>query len=299
MVGLLVLGTAFWGISFPVTKMAMGTVSQSTFLAYRFLAATIVLAGVLYKQLSRITKSVLLDSMLLAVPLTFGIWFQTLGIKHTSASQCAFVAGISVIIIPVLKHVFYKSVIDLKVWIAALIALLGLFIISVRTSLTIGVGDLYTIIGAVGFAVYLIKVERYNERANILPTIVPMFGTCTLIMIGIALVDRNAQWLPSSGGFWTGIIYCSIFSTAYMYTISNLSQRYIKAEKVAIIYLFEPVFAAIAAVLILDEGLSWRLWIGGALILLGTLVSELDIKWRFISKPKRRLLFKPTEVRSK
>lgn len=299
MVGLLVLGTAFWGISFPVTKMAMGSVSQSTFLAYRFLAATIVLAGVLCKQVSRITRAVMLDSVLLAVPLVFGIWFQTLGIKYTSASQCAFVAGISVIIIPVFKYGFYKKAIGLKMWIAALTALLGLFIISVKTNLSAGVGDVFTIIGAVGFAVYLITVERYNERADILPTIVPMFATCSLIMIAIALVDGKAQWLPSAGEFWTGIIYCAVFSTAYMYTISNLSQRYLKAEKVAIIYLFEPIFAAVAAVLILNEHLSWRLWIGGTLIVLGTLISELDMKRIFIAKVKCLLSFSTNETRLK
>ncbi|NLR58203.1 DMT family transporter [Chitinophaga polysaccharea] len=275
---LLIIGTAFWGISFPVTKMATDAVSPSTFLFYRFLAATIVLAAVLRKQLKRMDRPALTAGMALAIPLTFGIHFQTLGIKYTPASQCAFVAGICVVMIPVIKQLVYKTRVDLKIWVAAITALVGLFIISVRGNLVIGRGDVYTIIGSFGFAIYLIQVERYSTGRDILPTIIPMFATCALIMLCIATGDKTANWLPVNQGFWMGIGYCALFSTAYMYTISNLSQRYISAEKVAIIYLFEPIFAAIAAILMLGEQLSWQLLAGGALIFAGTLMSEANFK---------------------
>lgn len=272
---LLVLGTAFWGISFPVTKMAVSGGSQSTFLFYRFMLATLVLSAVLFPQLKKINRKSFIGGMLLAIPLTSGIYFQTLGLKHTTASQCAFIAGICVVAIPILKLLVYKTTVELKVWLAALIALSGLFVISITDTFSVGAGDLYTITGAVGFAVYLIRVERYSLTGNILPTIVPMFFTCSMIMLCFAVADKGSVWVPEGSDFWTGIVYCAIFSTAFMYTVSNVSQRYIPAEKVAIIYLFEPVFAALAAFFLLEETLTWRLMTGGLLIFAGTLVSEL------------------------
>jgi len=74
-----------------------------------------------------------------------------------------------------------------------------------------------------------------------------------------------------------GIGYCALFSTAYMYTISNLSQRFLSAERVSIIYLLEPIFGTVAAFFILGEILSWRLLLGGSLIFLATLISELSL----------------------
>lgn len=275
---LLILGTAFWGISFSVTKMAVGAVSQSTFLVYRFLLATIVLMVVLFKQLKKITKRSLVQGASLAVPLTLGIYFQTLGIKYTAASQCAFVAGTCVVVIPVLKWLIYRKSVAPKIWLASMIALAGLFVISLTTSFSVSIGDLYTIIGTFGFSIYLIKVEEYSTAGGIVETIVPMFMTCTLAMFGVALADTSANWFPKDQSFWTGIIYCALFSTAYMYTISNLAQRYISAEKVAIIYLFEPIFAAIAAIVLLGEHLTWRLLLGGLLIFAGTLISEIKLK---------------------
>jgi drug/metabolite transporter (DMT)-like permease len=271
---LLILGTAFWGISFPVTKMAVSGVSQSTFLFYRFSLATLVLAVIFFRQVKAINRKAFLGGVSLSIPLILGIYLQTLALKHSSASQCAFIAGMCVVVIPILKLIVYKTSVDKRIWLAAIVAMAGLFIISVNDRFSIGIGDLYTIVGSCFFAVYLIQVEKYSEKQNIIPTIVPMFLTCTIIMLGVALTDSSATWLPATPNFWPGILYCAFFATAYMYTVSNISQRYIKAEKVALIYLFEPVFAAVASFFILDEHITVRLILGGLLIIAGTVISE-------------------------
>jgi drug/metabolite transporter (DMT)-like permease len=182
-----------------------------------------------------------------------------------------------VVIIPVLKMVFYKHNVPIKVWLAALVAMAGLFVICIQENFSINIGDLYTLIGALGFAIYLIKVEQHSKNLNVITTIVPMFATCTLITAFLSTIDSQADWMPQNNTFWMGIAYCALFSTAYMYTISNLSQQYLSAERVSVIYLFEPIFGAVAAFLILGEILSWRLVLGGSLIFAATLISELKL----------------------
>lgn len=274
---LLVLGTAFWGISFSVTKLALGDYSPSTFLFCRFLGATGILSLIFFRYLKQVNWRIIKIGAFLSVPLTFGIYMQTLGIRQTSASQCAFIAGICVVIIPILKTLFYKTIIPRKMWLASVIALMGLAIISIKENFNIGVGDLYTLIGAFGFAYYLISVEIKSGGTDLIANILPMFASCTLWSFLYAITESQAIWLPADVNFWVGIGFCALFSTAYMYTVSNLSQRYLSAEKVAIIYLFEPIFGAIAAYCILGEKLSLRLLIGGLLIFLATLISELNL----------------------
>ena len=275
---LLIFGTAFWGISFSVTKLAMGTESPSTFLFYRFLLATIVLTIVFWKHVVKTKIPDIKVGAMLAVPLFLGIHLQTLGIKHTHASQCAFIAGMTVVIVPMLKLLFYRKAAPSKIWVAAIIALSGLFVISVNGQLKISTGDLYTLTGAFGFAIYLIVVEKQASLRNLVPTIVPMFATCALLTFGLAITDSKANWLPEANTFWLGIVFCALFSTAYMYSVSNIAQKYISAERVAVIYLFEPIFGALAAFFILDENLSWRLVLGGGLIFLATIISEVNFK---------------------
>lgn len=275
---LLILGTAFWGISFSVTKLAIGQHQPVLFLFYRFLLATMVLSVIFWKHVKKLDSTAIKTGASLAIPLVLGIYLQTLGITHTSASQCSFVAGITVVMIPVIKLFIYRKPAALKIWIAAFTALIGLFVISVTDKFSIGTGDLYTIIGAFCFAIYLIQIEKESTSGDIIPTIVPMFATCAILTFLLTFIQGNATWIPQQETFWIGIIFCALFSTAYMYTISNISQKYISAERVSIIYLFEPIFGAFAAHFILGEEITSRLLIGGGMIFLATLISEL--KWR-------------------
>ncbi|KIO78888.1 hypothetical protein TH53_00815 [Pedobacter lusitanus] len=278
--GLLIMGTAFWGISFSVTKLAIGENQPSLFLFYRFFLATIVLSVVFRKYVKTLNLTAIKAGASLALPLVLGIYLQTLGITHTSASQCSFVAGITVVMIPLLKLIIYRKSAPLKIWIAALTALTGLFVISIKENFSIGTGDLYTIAGAFCFAVYLIQIERESKIRDIISTIVPMFATCSILAFLLTLSQGDIRWIPQGNTFWTGIIFCALFSTAYMYTISNISQKYISAERVSIIYLFEPVFGAIAAHFILGEDITSRLLLGGGMIFMATLISELNLKWK-------------------
>ncbi|RYF21435.1 MAG: DMT family transporter [Flavobacteriales bacterium] len=282
---LLIFGTAFWGISFSVTKLAIGTGSPSTFLFYRFLLATLVLSMVFWKHVMKTKLSDVKTGVLLAIPLFLGIHLQTLGIKLSSASQCAFIAGMTVVMVPLLKLVLYRKAASAKIWIAAIIALSGLFVISINGQLKIGEGDLYTISGAFGFAIYLIAVEKKASGKSLVPTIVPMFATCAILTFGLAITDANANWYPETNTFWIGVAYCALFATAYMYSISNIAQRYISAERVSVIYLFEPVFGAVAAFFILGENLSMRLLVGGGLIFLATIISEANLN-KLLSRNK-------------
>nr|WP_315423452.1 DMT family transporter [uncultured Pedobacter sp.] len=275
---LLILGTAFWGISFSVTKLAIGQHQPVLFLFYRFLLATMVLSVIFWKQVKNLNATTIKRGAGLAIPLVLGIYLQTLGITHTSASQCSFVAGITVVMIPVIKLIIYRKAAALKIWIAACTALIGLFVISITDKFSIGTGDLYTIIGAFCFAIYLIQIEKESKADDIVPTIVPMFATCAVLTFVLTFIQGNPTWIPQQETFWIGIVFCALFSTAYMYTISNISQKYISAERVSIIYLFEPIFGAFAAHFILGEAITSRLLIGGGMIFLATLISEL--KWR-------------------
>jgi drug/metabolite transporter (DMT)-like permease len=275
---LLIIGTAFWGISYSVTKMAIGDYSPDTFLFYRFLLAVIVLTIIFWKYVRKTNLEAVKTGAILAFPMFLGIQLQTVGLKYSDASQCSFIAGLTVIIIPLMKLAVYKTNASLKIWIAALTALAGLFIIAIQDKFTINIGDLFTIAGAFAFAVYLITVEKHSVLKNLLYSIVPMFAFCALFTFCLAITDSQAVWFPKNDTFWLGVVYCALFSTAYMYTVSNISQRYLSAERVAVIYLFEPVFGAIGAFFILGENLSWRLLLGGTLIFAATIISEVNFK---------------------
>ena len=157
-----------------------------------------MLSVVFQKHVRAMTSTAMLTGALLALPLSAGICLQTLGIKHSPASQCAFIAGMCVVIVPVLKIILYRTFAPVKVWIAATTVIAGLFVIAVKRDFSVSVGDLYTITGATAFALCLIKVEKYAKVLNIVTTIVPMFAACALLTGCLALLDNTTVWMQQS-----------------------------------------------------------------------------------------------------
>lgn len=109
----------------------------------------------------------------------------------------------------VVQNLFFS-----KIWMASLIALLGLSIISVSDGLTINQGIIYVILGTIGFSIYLIMVEK--KKHEIVTTIVPMFAASTIISLGLAITDNAQNRFIKDQNFWIAIAYCAVFSTAYM-----------------------------------------------------------------------------------
>ena len=65
---LLVLGTAFWGISFSVTKLAIGDNQYALFLFYRFTLATLVLSVIFWKHVKSLNFNTIKTGAGLALP---------------------------------------------------------------------------------------------------------------------------------------------------------------------------------------------------------------------------------------
>lgn len=288
--GLLVLGTAFWGISFPLVKEGLSVVEPHIFLIYRFFMAAVVLTVIFFKYLSYIDMKTLKLGALLAIPLIGAIMLQTFCLKYTSSSNASFIAGMDILFIPIFKFFFFKKKIPLKTWIACLIAISGLYIIAMSATSGFGFGDILALIGAVSFAIYIIMVARYGEDEKIkTPSLmlVQMYA-CVFYCIVVALFFSSPSELiiPMDIHVWKAILFTGILATAFMYTIQNISQKYIGEEKIAMIYLCEPIFATVAGYLLISEEITSRTIIGGGLILFALFIAEYKFKTATVFKKK-------------
>ncbi len=69
-----------------------------------------------------------------------------------------------------------------------------------------------------------------------------------------------------------------MFCTAGAFITQSIAQRYTTSTHTALIYINEPVFAAIFGYFVAGEILGVRALLGGLLMLSGILFAELDIK---------------------
>ncbi|MBD8347235.1 DMT family transporter [Dysgonomonas sp. HGC4] len=280
--GLLVLGTAFWGISFPLVKEGISIVHPFSFLMYRFLLAALVLSILFFKQLKQINWQTIKYGVWVGIPLLLAILLQTIGLQYTSSANASFISGMDVLLIPILKFCVFRKSIKPKTWLACTMALAGLYVIAMASAGSgFNRGDMYAVGGAIAFAAYVLMVGKYNNKVETILLVIVQLYTCTIVyaVLAFATVDFSHMALPMDWNVWKAVLFTGIFATAYMYGIQNVSQKYIEEEKVALTYLCEPVFATLAAYVLISEPITIRTIIGGGLILLSMFISEYRFKY--------------------
>jgi drug/metabolite transporter (DMT)-like permease len=104
-----------------------------------------------------------------------------------------------------------------------------------------------------------------------------------MALFGVILMGLNAwgtdQWatLPARLNFsvMAGLAFLGVVATAGMLFLQARAQRFVSADKAALVYSMEPVFAALFAWAWLSEALSLQSALGGAMVVGAVILSEL------------------------
>lgn len=275
---LLLLGTLFWGMTFVFIKDAVSLMSVAGFLGCRFLLASIVLILIFIKRLRKFDRNTFKFGALLSVPLLFSFLAQTIGLQYTSASMGGFITGLSVVFVPIILSMMQRRLPSLSVFIAVVLATLGLSFLTLGSSIAFNIGDVWVFLSAILFAIYIIMVGKYSKQSDgVLLSITQFFmvGVVCIVYAGI----KGELYFPTQYKLWQAILFTALFATAYMYTVQNYYQKYISEITTSIIFSFEPLFAAITAFFYLNEALTEKTIIGGLLIFGGVLFAEIKIEF--------------------
>lgn len=271
---LLMLITAImWGSGF--VGMAAGLEHWTVFqlMAGRFLLASTILTLIFYKKLRLISKAVLWKGAVLGAILFTAFALQTMGLEYTTASKNAFLTAINVIIVPVIAYVIYKRRIDRFEFIAAGIAIAGIGFLSLQDSLTINVGDMLSILCAVGFAFDIFYTNVFVKTEDALALTIIQFYTATVLSVVAVLILGEVPTTYSTEGIYI-IVYLAVFCTAVAYVCQNIGMQYANPTKSAIILSTESLFGTIFSVILLHEILTGRMIIGCVLIFFAILFAE-------------------------
>ena len=101
------------------------------------------------------------------------------------------------------------------------------------------------------------------------------------VICGIAAVPGGVT-LPSTGGDWFSVVYMALVAGALAMLGQTWAQSQLDSTRSAIIMSMEPVFAAFFAVLLGGEDVTWRLLVGGPMVIAAMLLVELVPRRRSI-----------------
>jgi len=267
----LVFITLIWGSTFVVVKETLEIVSPALLLALRFSFAALLLAWV------RPSRGALVPGLLLGLLAFVGFATQTLGLVTTTASKAAFITGLSVILTPLVSAAWFRNRVPPKAYLAALVALSGLALMTLTGAQGVTTGDLWVLGTALAYALYIVYVGEVAGKHGALELsavqLWPMAGLAWLWALP-QLPDLSRVSLDSL----LAILYLAAAATALVSVLQVLAQRVVPAYLAALIFVLEPVFAALFAYLLLGETLGVLGWLGGGLVVLAMLISE--VRWK-------------------
>jgi drug/metabolite transporter (DMT)-like permease len=270
-----------WGATFVLVKNALADSSVFGFLAVRFVFAAIVLAALFRRSLKEVTAADIRAGVFLGLIMFGGYAFQTLGLLSTTPSKAAFITGSSVVLVPIFHGIFWKSKIGVTVWIGALAALVGLYLLTVpREGLgRLNGGDLLVGCCAVVFALHIVCVGHFSPKHSVgALTFFQIATTAVLSVMAVpvaSITHLEPARFQASEPVLIAIIVTAVFATAFAFSIQIWAQQHTSPSHVAILFSLEPVFAGVTSYIWMGERLSGKALGGALLILAGILVAEM------------------------
>ncbi len=287
-----------WGTQHCVIKSLIDDYETTSLVNFwRFLLSTIIFAPSLFLKDNTVANTnksenngILLAGVELGIYTFLGFAFQAIGLETTTASRSAFLLYLNVKFVPFLSAIFLQKKIPTQIWISALLALSGTYLLSTDNG-PINIGDAWCIAAALASAFFIIRIGDFSNKYNAAKLNAISVSTvaflCSLWVAGDTIMNNDAgvSDMESIGNILRNdvlqpflanplpIIYLGGIATALCNYLQTIGQRKVPPENAAIIYSLDPLYGAFFSWLYLNEQLGIQGFAGGLLILLGVWLS--------------------------
>ena len=275
--GLLLLVTLFWGLTFPLIKNTLEFVSPLIFLALRFGLSTIFLVPFLIKRRGIFGRKNVIQGLIAGTLLFFGYYFQTVGLEYTTASKSGIITGIYVVLIPIISYYYLKKQASRYDILASILAFAGLILMSSGALSNSGIelGDILTLFGAIAYAFQIAYLSKYSEGID--TVVFTFYQLLVVAVLSVAFIPSypSLQMSLNSYAIFT-IIFTALFAGTFAMFVTTKALIFIEPTAAGIIFVGEPIFAAIAAVMINHEILGPYTLVGGTIMVLAMFITTVD-----------------------
>jgi len=265
----LVLVTAIWGATFPVTRMAIQTTGPYTVVFLRFAIGAILVGSLVRRTPSaQEVKSALWVALAMAV----AIGCQTIGLRTVEGGRAAFITALYVPLVPVLQVLITRRRPAPEVFVGAAMAFLGLALLACDggMALQFGTGEALILVGALASAVQILLIGRFATEGDArMSTAIQLAGVAILTLGG-----ASAEGMRTTATGLACVGFLGILGTAGAILAMNWAQKTVSPAKATLIYALEPVWAAVFGVLAGERLGTWSA-AGGGLVIVGALLGEL------------------------
>jgi drug/metabolite transporter (DMT)-like permease len=279
---LMLIAAAIWGFAFVAQRQGMETMGPFLFNTARFFIGVAVLSPLIWylskkkKSSNKVevsTKKLIFAGTIAGLFLFAASSFQQVGLQYTTAGKAGFITGLYIFFVPLIG-LFLGQKTGSGTWLGAIIALIGLYLLSIKEDFSIAEGDLFQLVCAVFFAAHVLVIGYLAKRMDPLKLSLVQYCVSGVLSLFIAVAIEVITW-DMIVDTTIPLLYAGVMSIGVGYTLQVVAQQHAKSSHAAIILGLEGAFAVLGGWLLLDEYLSTRGLIGCGLMLTGMFLSQL------------------------
>ena len=290
----LLLVAVIWGSAFSAQRVAAETMPFFLYNGLRFALGALTVFLLMKLQNQRVFNSIsqleLIGGCICGFLIFGGSNFQQAGLHLTTAGKAGFITGLYVVLVPL-----FISIIALvkpsngrrtphwSAWLAAIIAAIGLFLLSATETFTLAFGDVIVLGGTSFWALHILAVGYLAPQVKPMRLAFIQYFTCAFLNLLASLILESTPLSAVLEVWWT-IAYVGIFSVGIAYTLQVVGQQEAPEADAAIIMSLEAVFAALFGWWLLSETLTRLQLFGCGLMLLGMLLAQVGERIQFGQK---------------
>lgn len=226
---MLLFAAAIWGFGFVAQRLGMNFLEPFAFNGVRFLLGSCSLLPLIWwfsrKQASTPTgqASLLKAGLFSGAVLFIAASLQQVGLLYTTAAKAGFITGLYLILVPILG-LLLKHTTGLTTWLGAVLAVGGLYLLSINDDFSMSFGDMLQFIGALFWAVHILLIDHFSGRVSPLKLSSAQFLVCGLLSLVVSLLVE-APTLAAVVAGWQPILYAGLVSVGVAYTLQVVGQR--------------------------------------------------------------------------
>lgn len=268
----LVAVTAVWGLTFVQVKDALELYPLFAFLAVRFAISAVALAPFAWTSLRALPPHGYRGGILVGVLLAAAFGLQTAGLELTTVASTGFITGLYVVFTPLIALALFRTPVPSALWLGVALAVAGLLMLSGIPGGS-AAGNALVLASALAAALQIVVMERlaplYDARALTFLMMAVAFVVCAVLAVATGQLEVPHGWTV-----WSALLVTGLFSGALGYLVATWVQARTTAARAALVFTLEAPFAALFGVLLAEEVLGWKGWVGCAVIMAGILVAE-------------------------
>lgn len=289
---LLLLTAAIWGTSFVAQSVGMDYVGPFTFNMLRSLIGGIVLipyiflsnkmAGAEKKKLAvqdekKAKKTLLKGGICCGILLALAMNFQQVGIQYTTVGRAGFITACYIIIVPLIGMTFFGKKCRSTIWVAVVLALIGLYLLCITEEFDIGQGDFLVLICSFLFSLHILVIDHFSPLVDGVKMSCIQFLVAGVVS-GIPAFFTEKIVLGNILAAWQPVLFAGVLSCGIAYTLQIVGQKNMNPTVASLILSLESCIAVLAGWIILGENLTSKEMLGCILMFAAIILAQLPEK---------------------